>query len=114
MYIRVLSLIAALAAGHFGWSVAAAGRDRASHRSMSRAEIVTICAVAGLREAARSRVLAGGRQLHSRYPAIDSAPASDAARSDVLSRDDALTPRGVANGLAPYEANRFAFSQIAR
>jgi len=110
MHIRVLALIAALAAGHFGWSVAVADRDRAPHLSMSRAENVAICAVAGLREAARSRGLAGGRELDSRYSTIDPAPAGAVARSEVLPRDDARPPHGLANGLAPYEANRFALS----
>ena len=110
MHIRVFALTAALAAGHFGWSVAAADRNQAPHLSMSRAEIVTICAVAGLREAARSRGPAGCRELDSRYPTIDPAPAGAVARSEVLSCDDARPPDGLANGSAPYEANRFALS----
>jgi len=114
VHIRVLALIAALAAAHFGWSVAAADRDRAPHLSMSRVEIVTICAVVGLCEAARSRVLAGSRDLDSRYPTIDPAPAGAVARSEVLSRDDARPPYGLAIGSARYKANRFAFSLISR
>jgi len=110
MHIRVFALTAALAAGHFGWSVAAADRNQAPHLSMSRAEIVATCAVVGLRGAARRRVLARSRELDSRYPTIDPAPAGAVARSEVLSRDDARPPHGLANGLAPYEANRFALS----
>ena len=108
IYIPALSLFAVLASGQFVWSKATDERDR------GRAASVSICSVAGLRDAARSLARAVDRQSASVVSAVDQAPTDHIAGLTVSSSDETRAPRTLSENLAFYTANKTASSQNSR
>ena len=109
MYIRMLSLIAALAAGQFGWSITVADRDRT--RQLSRTEPFALSGVVGFREAARNFARAAGRPSDARGSTIDRARIDHFARAAFLPTDDGRSPTTVSVESPAYGGKKIAPSQ---
>lgn len=85
MYIRLLSLLGMFAALALVCSAASDAKNQTT--SVERVELIVMCGVVGLREAARSHSVAAHRQASAMIPSLARAPASDVAPSDALARN---------------------------
>jgi hypothetical protein len=111
MVIRVLSLIAALAAGQFGWSMAVADRERTRH--LSRTEPLAITGVVGFREAARSFSRAASRPSDARGSTVDRARIDDVSRAVFLPTADGRSPTTVSVDSPAFGGKKIAPSQMS-